>query len=428
MTRSKNRRPRHPFVQALLRDPLVLPFYVPSVAIFLGYGLLIPVLPYYAQSFDVSYGWVGAVTSAQALGMLLTDLPSGLVLHRLGQRRAMLLGMLVMIVSTIAFVWAGSIQEAFVYRLVSGFGVALFGVARHAYISEHAAVASRGRAMALFGGLNRVGKFIGPLIGGFAAAAWGLRMPFLLSGLISVPAVLCVLFFVPARRGSTEVPGTATVRPVAGHRAHRLPFRQMLREQAGVLVPAGLGQIFVQMIRTGRDTIIPLYASGVIGLTVEQVGLLVGIAAAVEMMMFLPAGWVMDNLGRKVSLVPSFGIQAVGMALVPLTGGFGGLLACATTIGLANGLSSGAMMTVGADLAPPDARGEFLGVWRLVGDLGGTAGPSAVGFVADALALPAAALTMAASGLAATLIFGFLLPETLTQDEPGRETAPVSAG
>ncbi len=202
----------------------------------------------------------------------------------------------------------------------------------------------------------------------------------------------------------------------------------MLREQAGVLVPAGLGQIFVQMIRTGRDTIIPLYASGVIGLSVEQVGLLVGIAAAAEMMMFLPAGWLMDTLGRKASLVPSFGIQAVGMALVPLTGGFGGLLACATTIGLANGLSSGAMMTVGADLAPPDARGEFLGVWRLIGDLGGTAGPSAVGFVADALALPAAALTMAASGLAATLIFGFLLPETLTQDESGRETAPASAG
>jgi MFS family permease len=194
-------------------------------------------------------------------------------------------------------------------------------------------------------------------------------------------------------------------------------FWQMLRNQAGLLIPAGLGQIFVQMIRSGRDTIIPLYAANVIGLNVDRTGLLMGIAAAVEMTMFLPAGWVMDNLGRKYAYVPSFGLQALGMALVPLTGSFGGLLACATTIGLANGLSSGGMMTLGADLAPAHARGEFLGVWRLIGDVGGTGGPSVVGFVADALTLPAAALAMAASGLGAALTFGFLLPETLQRDE-----------
>jgi MFS family permease len=422
-----SRRPGNPFVRTLVRDPLILPFYVPSVAIFLGYGLLMPVLPYYAQSFDVSYAWVGAVTAAQALGMLITDIPSGLVLRRLGLKRAMLVGMLVMILSRVAFSWAGTIQEAFLYRLVSGFGVALFGVARHAYISEHAAVGNRGRAMALFGGLNRIGRFIGPLVGGLLAAQWGLRVPFAVSGIVSLPAVLCVVFFLPDRgRNAAGVPasrpsGLHTPQPRGGH------FRAMLRNRAGLLIPAGLGQIFVQMIRSGRGTIIPLYASGALGLDVDQVGLLMGIAAAAEITMFIPAGWLMDTLGRKYALLPSFAIQAVAMALVPLTGGFGGLLACATVIGLGNGLSSGAMMTLGADLAPPSARGEFLGVWRLIGDVGGTAGPAAVGFVADALALPAAALTMAAAGLAATLTFGFLLPETLQQEQALQAGAAATA-
>ncbi len=67
------------------------------------------------------------------------------------------------------------------------------------------------------------------------------------------------------------------------------------------------------------------------------VGLLMGIAAAVEMVMFAPAGWLMDHLGRKAAIVPSFTIQAVGMAFIPLTGDFVGLLACATAIGLGNG-------------------------------------------------------------------------------------------
>ncbi|MGC9523184.1 MAG: MFS transporter [Anaerolineae bacterium] len=415
-------RCHNPYMRKLLRDPLILPFYVPSLAIFLGYGLLIPVLPYYAESFGVSYGWVGALASAQALGMLVTDLPSGLLLRRLGQKRAMLLGILLMILMRVAFFWAGSIQEAFAYRLVSGFGVALFGVARHAYVSEHAKVANRGKALALFGGLNRVGKFVGPLIGGYVAAGAGLRVPFLVSGLLALPAVFCVMRFVPSHSAAP------TARPAEGTAHSGSPFWTMLRKQAAVLVPAGLGQIFVQMIRSGRDTIIPLYASSVIGLDVDQVGLMLGIAAAVEMTMFLPAGWLMDNLGRKYSYVPSFGIQALAMALVPLTGGFGGLLACTTAIGLGNGLSSGGMMVLGADLAPPHARGEFLGVWRLIGDVGGTAGPAAVGFVADALALPAAALTMAASGLLATLIFGLALPETLEQAaRAGPKPGSVSA-
>lgn len=418
---------RHPGIRRLLRDPLILPFYLPSLVISLSYGLMTPVLPYYAESFDVSYGWVGAMISAQALGMLVSDLPCGLLLRRLGQKRAMLVGMGVMILSRVAFVWAGSIQEAFGYRLMGGFGIALFGVARHAYVAKHAAVATRGRAMALFGGLNRIGKFVGPLIGGFVAAAWGLRMPFLGAGLVSLLAVLLVVIFIPGRdtaSGATSSASEARVPPTFGG-----GLGQMLRDQAGLLIPAGLGQIFVQMIRSGRDTIIPLYAANVIGLNVDQTGLLMGIAAAVEMTMFIPAGWVMDHWGRKYAYVPSFGLQALGMALVPLTGGFGGLLACATTIGLANGLSSGGMMTLGADLAPPDARGEFLGVWRLIGDVGGTGGPSLVGFVADALALPAAALAMAASGLVAALTFGFLLPETLNQEakEPGaRRTESAS--
>jgi MFS family permease len=416
---TKNRLRHHPWIRALLRDPLILPFYLPSLAIHLGHGLLSPILPLYAEGFGVSYAWVGAATSAEALGMLLTDLPCGLLLRRLGQKRAMLVGLVLLILTRTAIFWAGSIHQVFAYRLISGFGMALFSVARHDYISEHATVATRGRAMALFGGMMRVGMFVGPLAGGFIASGMGLRVPFLVSALVTFPAILFVIWFVAGQKDAPRKP------QATAHSGHILPrpahtgksFWSMLREQSGVLIPAGLGQIFAQMIRSGRNTIIPLYAANVLGLDVGEVGLMLGIAAAVEMVMFLPAGWLMDGLGRKYSIVPSFTIQAVGMALVPLTGGFAGLVACSSIIGAGNGLSSGAMLTLGSDYAPEDARGEFLGVWRLIGDIGGTGGPAAVGIVGDLLALPAAALTLATASLLAALIFGLLLPETL-QREP----------
>jgi hypothetical protein len=57
--------------------------------------------------------------------------------------------------------------------------------------------------------------------------------------------------------------------------------------------------------------------------------------------------------------------------------------------------------------------GEFLGVWRLIGDLGGTGAPLAVGGVADLVGLAMSALVMAGVGMGAAAILAFLVPETL---------------
>ena len=82
-------------------------------------------------------------------------------------------------------------------------------------------------------------------------------------------------------------------------------------------------------------------------------------------------------------------------------------------MGLGNGLSSGAMITVGADLAPVEVRGEFLGLWRFIGDAGASGGPLVVGGVADLFSLPMAGLAMAVAGGLASVIFFFKVPETL---------------
>ena len=65
------------------------------------------------------------------------------------------------------------------------------------------------------------------------------------------------------------------------------------------------------------------------------------------------------------------------MALIPLTGSFAALLAATSLIGFGNGLGSGTMLTLGADLAPPkgEGMGAFLGLWRLIGDTGHTSAP-----------------------------------------------------
>jgi MFS family permease len=167
------------------------------------------------------------------------------------------------------------------------------------------------------------------------------------------------------------------------------------------------------MIRAGRTIVVPLYAADVLGLDVQAIGFVESASRAIDLAMFFPAGLVMDRKGRKWAIVPSFLLQAAGMALVPLAGDVSMLVTATCVYGVGNGLGSGSMTTVGADLSPPEARGEFLGIWRLIGDAGASSGPLIVGSVADLLVLPAAILVIAGAGVVAAAVFGLFVPETL---------------
>jgi MFS family permease len=389
-----------------LRDSTIIySIYVPTFLLAFCRGLLVPVLPLYAASFDVSYALVGLVLASEGFGTLVGDLPAGILIGRLGRKRSMIIGIVSMIVSILAFSWARSAYELIAYGFLLGLGGSMWNIARHAYLADAAPTDGRGRAIAIFGGINRVGQFAGPFLGGAIGAAFGLRAPFLIYAVVAIIALIFPLRFVE-RRGYRP-PERGTLRE---HFAHT---GDMIREHFRSLTTAGSGQLFAQMIRSGRNIVIPLYAADILGLSVAQVGFIVGFAAAVDMSLFYPAGYIMDRFGRKFAYVPSFAIQAIGMALVPFTAGFGTLLLATSVIGLGNGLGSGTMMTLGADLAPVDSRGEFLGVWRLIGDAGSTGGPVVVGAVADLLGLSLATFTIAGVGLLAAAMLGTLVPETL---------------
>jgi len=394
---------------SIRHHPLILPVYLPTFLISLAGGILIPVLPLYLRDFNAGYGLVGLVLSGQAIGMLVGDIPGSMMMRWLGQRRAMIVGLSLVAISTLTLFYASSIPEAFLYRFLSGIGFSIFGVSRHAYIAENAAIGIRGRAVALFGGINRIGRFSGPAIGGMIGSAFSLRVPFLAAGFSLAAALLLVVIMLPKTQATL-------LREKGSPKTYSHALWTTVRQQYRVLTTVGVGLLFAQMVRTGRDVLIPLYGADVLGLDVAQIGWISTFASTIDMLLFYPVGVIMDRFGRKFAIVPSFLIQGIGLTLIPLTSSFGNLAAVAGLVGFGNGLGSGTMMTLGADLAPAASRGEFLGIWRLIGDTGFMAGPVVAGVVASALVLPAAALVMGASGIIASLIFLFLVPETVRKE------------
>ncbi len=395
-----------------LAHPLLFTFYVPATLFFSAQGLLLPILPLYAGTFEIGYGLIGLVTAALGIGTLLGDAPAGGLVRTLGQRRSLLLGISGSALATMALFGARTIPVVIALLIVSGACQAVVSVTQHTYLADTIAPEKRGRAIAMYGGVYRIGRLVGPALGGALGEALGLRAPFLLYGVLSAAALVIV---------AARVPATRPTQALAPELPQRRRVRDVILAQRRVLLTGGLAQIGGMMIRNGWAVIIPLYGADVLGLGTGSIGLIVSVMSAMDVSLFYLAGVIMDRFGRKWATVPSFSIQSAGMALVPLTTGPLGLLAAGMVIGLGNGLGSGTLMTLGADLAPAEARSEFLGVWRLIGDVGFTGGPLVVGAVADLLILPAAALVIAAVGLGATLTFAFAVPETL------RRSAPVVA-
>ncbi|MEX1019699.1 MAG: MFS transporter, partial [Litorilinea sp.] len=400
-----------------LRDSMLLPVYVPTMVLAFGTGMLVPILPLYARSFDISYALIGVVLASQGIGNLIGDIPAGVLLGRLGEKRAMLFGVLLLGLATTAKGFAQSVPELVIYGFAAGVGNALWNISRHAYITSVTQLHQRGRANATFGGIGRIGTFAGPFVGGVVAASLGLRFPFFVFGAITLLAfAVSALFIVEVKSEQIAHRG--------GMRGHSRHLVGLFRTHARILTTAGIGQLCAQMIRSGRTVIIPLYAADVVGLDVNAIGLVVTLAAAVDMAMFYPAGLIMDRFGRKYAMVPSFIIQALGMALIPFTATFGGLVAASMIVGFGNGIGSGTMLTLGADLAPKESMGEFLGMWRLIGDSGSSGAPLVVGSIADVVGLSPATWVIALVGLAAAGILAKMVPETLRARDPVVEVKP----
>ena len=291
----------------MARRDLILPFYLPAFLLAFGSGMLIPTLPLYLKSFGVSFTMVSVATAALGIGLIIGDLPAGSITQRVGLRRAMLIGAGILGCGMFATGLARLFAEIVLYRLVIGLGMSLWNISRHAYIAGATSVAERGRSLAVFGGVGRTGSFAGPAVGGFIAAHYGLRAPFFVHAAIAGVAALLILFFV---RGQTKPQQVA-------RGSHLVGMLMVLKQHARDLSTAGSAQMFAQMIRAGRRLIVPLYGAFELGLDPDKLGLIITASAAIDMLMFYPAGLIMDRAGRKRASVPCFSCSPSAWACSP---------------------------------------------------------------------------------------------------------------
>ncbi len=388
---------------------LAFSVYVPTLLFSIGQGAVLPIIPLFALELGASTAVAGFVVGMRGLGLMLFDVPGGVAVSRFGDKGVMVLGTAMVAVVAIGASLSKSVAVLALLMLIMGGGWAFWQLARLAYVSEVIPVDQRGRALSLVGGAHRLGLFLGPILGGFLGKYYGLESAFYAQAAMGLAASTMMFIVVQQSSGADDLAG----RGIGGR------LVATVVEHRRVFLTAGCAVIALQVLRQGRQVFLPLWGDA-IGLDVAQIGLVYGISSFLDAGLFYPIGYVMDRWGRKWAGVPSLLTLAIGLLILPATTEVYGYGLVAMLTGIGNGFGAGIVQVLGADFAPAERRGEFLGVWRLIGDVGNAGGPFVVSFVVGIASLGLAAICTGSLGLAGAVLMWLVVPETLQ-----RRKAPI---
>ena len=382
----------------------------PSVLFGLGEGAILPVIALTARELGASVPAAALILTLIGIGSLTSNIPASLITMYRGERWALVAAAGWCASAMALCAWTSHLGVFAIGCYMVGMSQAVFSLARQSYLTEAVPAEYRARAMSTLGGALRIGMFLGPFIAAGAIHTYGLRGAYIV-GIVA----LTLAALIAARLPDLET--TAAELTVAtAHLAPPAPtLPSTLRDHRGVFVTLGVGVLLVSAVRASRQVVIPLWADH-LGLEASTASLIYGLAAAIDMLVFYPAGKVMDMKGRRWVAVPCMLLMGVGLLLTPLSHGASTLLMAAIVIGIGNGIGSGLVMTLGADHSPRVGRAHFLGLWRLLTDIGSACGPALLSFLAASLSLGAGIAVTGMIAFVAAAQLAYWIPRTKATD------------
>ncbi len=380
----------------------------------LGMGIISPVLPLFLeQEYGVTAAEVGIAVGLFGVGRLVTSVPAGYLAQRYGRRRVLALGAAIntagaaMVSVSFSYVWLTG------WRFVSGFGGSIFLTVATIYLRDEADAETRGRLLSLQELSILAGQILGPLLGGFVASIFGLRIPLFGQAILMAASLVIIVMALPESRWR-ETSSESHRRGVGATDESPLPGaqRSLVTPQRGALwrlifspafVFVGLFALMIVANRQGaRLSVMPLFGRQK-GFGPDDLGLWLSVTHFPQFFTTMFSGYLSDRFGRKTPILPSIILLCLGIAAFVWAGNLWQLLLSGVLLGLGEGLGSPAGTVFFADIAPPGLEGVTIGLLRTFGGVGTIIGAMSLGAIADATSftwsLWVDAIILAASGI-----------------------------
>ncbi|MFP4153891.1 MAG: MFS transporter [Alkalispirochaeta sp.] len=399
---------------------LLAPAYLPVLFLSFSWSALTPAFPQYLTGLGAGLSTVGVIVAMKGFGQMASDLPGGFFLAFWGLRRATIASYAVAILSNAILFFSRSVPVITVLTFLSGFSTSILLTTVMTTVRRSVPPELRGRALSGVGGSVRFGGLLGPIAGGFVADTIGVPPIFIMRVAALSAGMVAFMIGMPKDEAPVDAPeqysgseGTVTAsQPIGAFSTSAI--RDLFRELSGrwrAIGTVGFAILILSALRSSREIVLPLWGAAE-GFSPGTIGVAMSIGAVFDLLLFAPAGYISDRWGRRVSASLCLGVFSAGLFALVGARSFPLFILAASLIGFGNGFGAGIAMTTGADLAPDRSVAQFLGLWRLYGDLGHAIGPAAIGALSGVLAIAPAVMITGGVGVLGALVMLFLAPET----------------
>jgi len=405
----------------LLRDLPVEVTVLAIIAFFvaLGFGIVIPSIPIFADSFGVSALAASAVVSAFALMRFVSSPLAGAWTNRFGERGVLATGLAIVAVSSLFAGLSQSYAQLLILRGIGGIGSSMFTVSAMALLLRVVSADQRGRASAAWQGGFLIGGVSGPAIGGLVLAI-SIRAPFFFyAGTLAIATIVAIVFLSPRRIAQREKAVAAEGGQENERASGWTELKQALRTRAyraalAVSLASGLTTFGL------RSALIPLFVVEGLKQGPSLSGWAFLVAAVTQAVLLLPAGRLTDMRGRRPAMIIGSVASVVGMGMLVADDLATGSPSLALIVffvsmgvmGVATAFIGSAPSAVVGDIMGGRQGGSVVAAYQMVSDLGAVVGPLVGGLLLDLYGFDYA-FAFGAAISAIALAFVLVMPETL---------------
>lgn len=351
----------------------------------LGYGIIAPVLPQFAASFNFGVTAATIVVSSFAFFRFVFSPSSGRLVDAFGERRIYISGLLIVAASTAAVAFAQDYWQLLIFRGLGGIGSTMFTVSAMALIIRLAPIDARAKASSTYATAFLVGNIAGPVLGG-AMAGWGMRVPFIIYavGLLIAAIVVRIFLASTASEGSSTKLGRARLEATKDEtQMEVMTFKQAWGDSA---YRAALISAFVQgwSAMGIRVAIYPLFAIQALKADTAVAGLALTMFAIGNASAVTVVGRYADTYGRKPFIQWGLLVLGVTTSALAFTDSIWLFFVLSVFAGIGSGLANPAQQATVADVIGRDRKGgRVLAKYQMALDAGAILGPIIAGLVVD---------------------------------------------
>ena len=336
----------------------------------LGFGIVIPVLPLYAQDFGATEMQIGLLFASYSLCQFLFSPIIGKLSDKIGRRPVLIVSVIGTAAGFFIMGAANTLALLFVGRILDGVSGASIATCQ-AYLADVTTREERGKTMGLMGATFGLGFIFGPALGGLASAAYGSQAPFYIAGVLAVLNLFLVIRFVTESL-TPELRAKASATKTEVPKENRATYYRVVL--INFLAICGFAIM---------TTIFALYLKERFEYGAKEAGYLFAFIGVIAVLM---QGGVLRRLlkneGKEIPVAVSGAIiLAISLAAMPFVGGLGALLFAVAGLAIGNSLISPTVSALASLCAGADSQGATLGVYQSAGSLGRAIGPFLAGWL-----------------------------------------------